>query len=74
MTEEEVAKLDGFEGYPRVYNRVQVKLVAHIFDPVTKEVKDEEIDGEVYTKNDNSKYLGVYEPYLEACCKTLLTH
>lgn len=57
-----------------MYNRIRVKLVAHKYDPVKKERIDEEIDGEVYIKNDVSQFLGVCENYMNACCKTLYYH
>ena len=69
MTPSEVEILNSFEGYPFVYDRIDVELTAHF-----KDKDDEKVAGQVYVMNDRSKFAEVSEAYLEACSKTRFTH
>ena len=74
FTKEEVDLLGTYEGYPVVYDRINVKIQAHFLDGFTGQVTTKEIDGQIFKKLDMGSFHGVYEPYLKACSKTLLTH
>ena len=74
LTPEEVAKLDVFENYPKSYDRVKVRLTAHVCDPHTKLVMDQDLVGETYVMNNHSIFGDPVDAYLEACSKTLFTH
>ena len=73
MTLDEVSRLVPYEGYPRDYDRINVKLMVHTSDP-ERGIIDTEIDGQVYFKQNTSSFHDVWEAYLRACCKTLYYH
>ena len=68
---EHIKKLDVFEGYPDVYNRLEVQLKLHSHGK-----EDQFVNGLAYEmvhKDLLRLYSTPCDKYLDACCKTLST-
>mmetsp|Transcript_6425 Transcript_6425/g.8605 ORF Transcript_6425/g.8605 Transcript_6425/m.8605 type:complete len:109 (+) Transcript_6425:128-454(+) len=68
MTEEEIAKLDPFEGFPTWYNREKVQMMAF------REGSWQPLEGQAYIQVTPETYEEPALDYKIACCKTIYLH
>ncbi|CDW79212.1 UNKNOWN [Stylonychia lemnae] len=66
LSPEEIKRLDVFESYPIMYDRVTVQLMNHQTNDL--------VEGLVYVMNLRDEFVEPSEAYITACSKTFSTH
>ena len=75
MTAQEISSLDPYEGYPNIYNRINITMNTFEQNAETGRMEARNIDGQAYVRvKENEPFVFPCIAYLRACCKTIYSN